>query len=115
MDRDRVFYPTMLIAIASYYLAFALVDGRTPVLVAEAALCAAFTGTAVLGFKRNLWLVVGALAGHGVMDLFHHRLVQNMGVPAAWPGFCLAFDVTAALCLALVLARRRSGVLPRPR
>ncbi len=60
MDRDRVFYPTMLIASVSYYLAFAVVDGGTPVLVAAAVLCTAFTGTAVPAFKRNLRLVVGA-------------------------------------------------------
>lgn len=115
MDRERVFYPTMMVTIASYYLAFALIDGRTPVLLAETALLALFTGVAVLGFKRNLWLVVGAIAGHGVMDAVHHHLVQNAGVPSSWPGFCLAFDVAAALSLALVLARRRTVVRPAER
>jgi hypothetical protein len=41
-------------------------DFTEAVLFSEMANSAAFMGLAVLGFKRNLWLVVGALAGHGV-------------------------------------------------
>ena len=40
------------------------------------------------------------------MDFFHHTLVQNGGVPRGWPGFCLAFDLTAALFVGGVLAFR---------
>jgi hypothetical protein len=106
MDRDRVFYPTMLIVIATYYVLFAVIDGDKQVLLSELAISAVFTVVAVLGFKRNLWLLVAALAGHGVMDLFHHKLVHNSAVPPGWPGFCLTFDVTAALLLAALLATR---------
>jgi hypothetical protein len=106
MDRDHVFYPTILILIvvASYYVLFAVIDGGGKVLLAEIAIAAVFIVIAVVGFKRNLWLVVGALAGHGVLDFFHHALVQNTGVPRGWPGFCLAFDLTAAVFVGCVLA-----------
>jgi len=40
---------------------------------------------AVAGFKRNLWLVVTALAGHGVFDFSHQMFIQNPGVPGWWP------------------------------
>lgn len=106
LDRERVFYPTVMIAIATYYVVFAVIDGRGPVLLSEIAIAAAFSAVAVLGFKRNMWLVVAALAGHGVMDAFHHLLVPNMGVPKVWPGFCLAYDITAAGLLAYLLRRR---------
>lgn len=106
MDRDRVFYPTVLIVVASYYVLFAVIDGSHTVLLSEIAIAAVFAVIAVVGFKRNLWLVAGALAGHGVMDFFHHTLVQNGGVPRGWPGFCLAFDLTAALFVGGVLAFR---------
>lgn len=99
MDRDRAFYPAMVMAVASYYVAFAVYDGSARVLLAEALLCAGFTSVAVVGFRRSQWIVAGALAGHGVMDLFHHLLVSNAGVPTAWPGFCMAFDLTAAACV----------------
>ena len=35
MDRERVFYPAVLIAVASYYLAFAVIDGRREVMLSE--------------------------------------------------------------------------------
>lgn len=61
MDRDRVFYPTILIVIASYYVLFAVMDGSHKVLLSEIAYSAVFTGIAVAGFGRNSWLVAGAL------------------------------------------------------
>lgn len=97
MDRERVFYPAVAIAVTSYYLAFTVSDGRGEVWLSELAIAAVFVGVAVLGFKREPWIALFALGGHGVMDAFHHLLVQNEGVPAAWPGFCGTFDVTAAV------------------
>jgi hypothetical protein len=114
MDRERVFYPAVVMAVASYYLAFAVVDGRDAVMLSEAAIAAVFIAGAVLGFKRNPWIAVVALGGHGVMDAFHHQLVHNTGVPPVWPGFCMAFDVTAAVLVAgLMLARARAARKPQ--
>lgn len=45
-------------------------------------------------------------ATHGVMDFFHHDLVQNTGVPQGWPGFCMTCDVTAAAYVAVHMAVR---------
>ena len=112
MDRERVFYPAVLMAVASYYLAFAVVDGRSEIMLSEVAIAAVFIAGAVLGFKYNPWIAVIALAGHGVMDGFHHLLVNNTGVPRSWPGFCMTFDVTAGVVVALMMvarARRRGA------
>ena len=117
MDRDRAFYPTMLIVVASYYILFAVIDGRIELLLAEGAIAVAFMGVAVAGFKRSLWFVVGALAGHGVLDFLHDYFLRNAGIPPGWPAFCLAFDITAAMFLAVALWARH-GVRPltrRPR
>ena len=114
MDRDRVFYPEILIVIASYYVLFAVMDGSDRVLRSEIAIAAVFAVIAVVGFKRNLWLVVAALAGHGVMDFFHHALVQNAGVPRTWPGFCMAFDLTTAVIVGCILAFGRDFATNRP-
>jgi hypothetical protein len=101
-----VFYPTLVIVIATYYILFAVIwefhagaglgvpDSRR------------FLAMAVAGFKKSLWLIVAALAGHGVFDFFHHLFIQNPGVPAWWPGFCLSFDVLAGGFLAMLLMRR---------
>lgn len=109
MDRDRAFYPAVLIAVASYYLAFAVVDGSIEVMLSELMIAAVFIATAVAGFKRSAWIAVIALAGHGVMDAFHPQLVQNAGVPAVWPGFCMSFDVTAAAFVAVLMIARARG------
>lgn len=51
-----------------------------------------------------------ALGGHGVMDVFHHLLAHNLGVPRTWPGLCISFDVTAAALVAgLMLIRERGA------
>lgn len=112
MDRERVFYPAVVMTVASYYLAFAVVDGRGEVMLFEVLIAAVFVVAAVLGFKRSPWIAVVALGGHGVMDAFHHHLVHNRGVPPSWPGFCGTFDVAAALFVALLMlarARRESA------
>ena len=109
MDRDRVFYATMVIVVATYYVLFAVIDSGHKVLLSEIAIAAVFTVVAVVGFKRNLWLVAVALAGHGVLDFFHHALVQNTGVPRVWPGFCMAFDLTAGVFFGCVLAFRANS------
>lgn len=109
MDRERAFYPAVLIAVASYYLAFAVVDGRHEVMLSEIAIAAVFIAAAVAGFKRSPWIAVVALGGHGVMDAFHHHLVHNAGVPQVWPGFCMTFDVTAAAFVAWIMLARARG------
>jgi hypothetical protein len=105
-DRDRVFYPTLLALMPTYYILFACIGGSTSVLAVESLVGVAFFAAAVAGFKKNLWLTVVGLAGHGVFDFFHHLLIQNPGVPRWWPGFCLSFDVLAGAFLAMILMRR---------
>jgi hypothetical protein len=105
-DRERVFYPTMLIVVATYYVLFAAMASSTPALTIESLVAGAFVSLAVAGFKKSLWLVAAALAGHGVLDLVHHLFIQNPGVPLWWPGFCSSFDILAGIFLAALLVRR---------
>lgn len=108
-DRDRSFYPTVLVVIALYYILFAVMGGSTRALFIESLIMAAFVVCAVAGFKRDLWLAAFGLAAHGVKDFFHARIVVNPGVPEWWPGFCLGFDVMAAICLAWLLKAAPPG------
>jgi hypothetical protein len=112
-DRDRAFYPTVLIVVASYYILFAIMGSSTPALVTESLVAAGFITLAVAGFKRDLRFAAAGLAGHGVFDFFHHMLIPNPGVPPWWPGFCLAFDILAGILLALLLARRSGSTAGR--
>ena len=107
LDRDRALYPVVMIAIASYYVLFAVMGGSIQVLIIEMAVAVVFLGLALAGFKSTLWLVVTALAAHGVFDLVHPHLYANPGVPIWWPAFCLAYDVAAAAYLAWLLAGKK--------
>src|SRR5207245_3607290 len=89
----------------SYYVLFAVMGGSTRAMLIESIVMTAFGLVAIIGFKFNLWFVVGALAAHGIFDFFHGHMVTNPGVPAWWPAFCLAFDVAAAAFLAWLVVR----------
>jgi len=107
-DRDRAFYPTVLIVIASYYVLFAAMSDSVQTLLLESIVMAIFSIAAVVGFKSSTWIVVAGLAGHGVFDALHGNILDNSGVPVWWPAFCLAYDVGAACGLAWIIKRRPS-------
>jgi hypothetical protein len=107
LDRDRAFYPTVMIVIAFYYVLFAVMGASTQPLVLESLVAAAFVAAAVIGFRSSLWVVVVALAAHGVFDVAHSGIIANPGVPAFWREFCLTYDVAAAGYLAWLLKSRR--------
>jgi hypothetical protein len=107
LDRERPFYPVVTIVITSYYALFAVLGDSMHALVLESLSGAVFLAVAAWGFRSSLWLVVLALAAHGIFDLGHGALVSNPGAPRWWPEFCLTYDVTAAAYLAWLLKRRR--------
>jgi hypothetical protein len=107
LDRDRAFYPTVTIVIASFYALFAVMGASTHALVLESLVGAVFLAVAVAGFRSSLWVVVAALAAHGIFDLVHGSVIANPGVPSWWPAFCLTYDLTAAVYLAWLLGSGR--------
>lgn len=107
LDRDRAFYPVVTIVVASYYALFAVMGASTHALVLESLVGTAFLAMAVVGFKSSLWLIVAALAAHGIFDLGHGTVISNPGVPSWWPEFCLTIDVTLAAYLAWLLKSGR--------
>jgi hypothetical protein len=102
-DRDRAFYPTVVIVVALYYVLFAVMSGSVQTVVSESVVTSLFASAAVAGFKSSAWIVVAALAGHGVFDAVHGHIIENAGVPGWWPAWCLAYDVGAAAGLAWLL------------
>lgn len=104
-DRDRAFYPTVVIVVALYYVLFAVMSGSVHTIVLEFVVMSLFAIAAVVGFKSSAWIVVAALAGHGVFDAVHGHVIENAGVPAWWPAWCLSYDVGAAACLGWLLRR----------
>lgn len=108
LDRDRAFYPTVLIVVGSYYVLFAVMSGSMHALLIESIVMAAFLAAAVIGFKTSPWIVIAGLAAHGVLDSFHGAVINNPGVPSWWPAWCMAYDVGAAGAVVLL-----SKALPR--
>ena len=107
-DRDQSFYATILVVTASYYVLFAAMSGSTRISAIEVLSMLPFVIAAVIGFKKNLWVIVAALLGHCVLDLFHDDIVVNQGMPLWWPSFCMSFDVVAGLMLAILITRSKS-------
>ncbi len=109
-DRERAFYPTVLIVVASYYVLFAAAGASTRTLLIEIAVAIGFLILALIGFKKSLWIVSVGLVGHGAFDFVHHFLIFNPGVPHWWPGFCLGFDVVLGIWLTGRLKRAHHAV-----
>lgn len=107
MDRDRAFYPLVTIVVGALYVLFAVMGGSTRALVLDTMVGSVFIVAAAVGFAKSLWIVVAALAGHGLLDFVHADVISNPGVPRWWPGFCGAYDVAAAAYLAWLLRRGR--------
>ncbi len=107
IDRDRAFYPVVLVIVASYYDLFAVIGGGGFALYAETAAAAVFVAVSVIGFRTSLWVVACALLAHGLFDLVHGRFIANPGLPDWWPMFCMAYDVAASACLAGLLLSGR--------
>ena len=112
IDRERSPYPVIMIVIALLYSLFAVIGGSTDALKIELAIATLFIAAAVAGFRWSLWWTAAALAAHGLMDLVHGDLVANPGVPSWWPGFCGAYDVAAAVYLAVLIIRRAPANRP---
>lgn len=112
-DRDRAFYPVVMIVIASYYCLFAVMGGSTAALATESVAATAFVLVSIAGFKRNLWFVCIALCAHGIFDFFHAHLISNRGVPVWWPMFCMTYDLAAGACLAWLLCRKNIPAMAR--
>jgi hypothetical protein len=109
IDRDRAYYPVVLIVVASYYVLFAVIGGSLRALMLETIAMAAFTAVALVGFRSNLQWVAAAIVAHGLFDVVHGYLIANAGVPMWWPAFCMAFDIAAGGYAAWLFASRRTA------
>ena len=79
LDRDRAFYPTVLMVIASYYVLFAAMSDSIQVVLLESVVMTVFVIAAVVGFKSSAWMIVAGLAGHGVFDALHGYVLKTQG------------------------------------
>ena len=71
-----------VIVIASYYGLFAVMGVSIQALAAESVAMTIFLGAAILGFTRNLWLVVGALLAQAFLIF---SMLISLPTPASPP------------------------------
>ena len=113
-DKDRSFYSTVLVIIASYYVLFAVLDGSAHALAWEVVIAVAFSAVAIIGALVVPTLVGIGIIAHGLFDLVHDVFITNSGVPSWWPSFCGRIDVLLGLWVVLLtrsrLACRRASI-----
>ena len=94
-DKDRSYFATLLIVIATYYVLFAFMSFEA--ILIEIVIACIFSGFALAGALRwPILLGVGILL-HGVFAFSHGYLINNSGVPDWWPAFCGGFDIVFGL------------------
>lgn len=106
-DRDRAFYATVLTVIGALYVLFAVIADAGRGLIPEVVFFGLFAALAVIGFRISLWIVAAGLALHGAFDFVRHAILPAPGAPEWWPAFCGAYDVVAAIGLAVLLLDNR--------
>ncbi len=92
-EKDRSFYPTVLIVIGFLYVVFGAIDGRVSVILIELIFAFLFASIAVVGYKNNGVIVAGGIALHGVFDFVRYFFIEDKGVPVFWAGFCGTVDI----------------------
>lgn len=109
-DRDRSFYPAVLIVIASYYVLFAVMAGDARAISIETGIAALFVIASVAGHRWNPLMVAAAILAHAGYDAVHHVLFPTHGAPTWWPSFCGAIDAVLAGAAAFAAARTRASL-----
>src|SRR5262249_41727171 len=109
---QQIFFALFFVAIAGFYLAFAVYFGDQGVWRLETGGVILFAVCGILGLRLPVALIVG-YSLHGVWDLVHeihaHSGVSPFGaqemteLPLAYGAFCAAFDC----CIAMYVFTRR--------
>ncbi len=102
-DRDRSFYPTVLMVITAYYVLFAVISGNEQAILIEIGVAALFCMASLAGYRWSPLIVAAAIFAHGAYDFAHHLLFPDHGAPVWWPGFCGAIDVVLAIAAVLIV------------
>ena len=96
-EKDRSFFPTIAIVIASYYLLFATLTDSISIILIEIAVASFFMISAVWGSYRFPIVVGAVIALHGIFDFAYGYFYVNSGVPIWWPAFCAGIDIPFGL------------------
>lgn len=104
LHAERGAQAAALIAIALFYIVFAVEHGGAADIAVQSLLALVFVALALWGFQRSLWWVVVGLGAHGIYDVAFHGHAANPA-PDWWGPFCLGVDLVLAATLAVWIRR----------
>lgn len=104
-EKDRSFYPVLLIVIAFYYVLFAFQSFHKNEILFEVFVAIIFSVLAIWGHHINLKIVGLALILHGFYDLMHHSIPVATNPPEWWPLFCFGVDVILGVWLLILFPK----------
>lgn len=107
-DRDRSFFATLLIVIATYYVLFSFISFEA--IVVEIVVASCFSLIALAGALRWPILLGIGISMHGVFDFTHMHFITNSGVPEWWPLFCAGFDIVLG-CWVIYLTQFKKSIV----
>jgi hypothetical protein len=96
-------YAIGTVGIAFIYIGFAVADGRPKVIAVESGVAMGFVVLAAVAVTGSPWLLVAALAGHGLKDLWQHR-THFVSTTRWWPPFCMTVDFVVAAIIVVEIA-----------
>lgn len=104
---QRGTWAATMVAIASFYVVFAIQSGDTLEIIVHTGLAAGFAALAIIGARTSSWILAAALLAHGIFDVFVGSVIANPAL-GWWGPFCLGIDVVLAMALATMLWRGRT-------
>lgn len=93
----------LISAVATPYIAFALVDSSPRSALTEFSVAIAFVTASFVVLNANVWIVATVLAAHGLWDLAHIRFPLNPHC-GNYPKWCGVLDIAAAATLLITSA-----------
>jgi len=106
LHKERGVWPSLLIAIATFYIVFALEHSDNGVIAFQSVIALGFMALALIGYKTSLWFIAAGLALHGVFDAISLKYSANPA-PDWWGPFCIGVDGLLALMLSIWILRGR--------
>ncbi|MEL7232805.1 MAG: hypothetical protein AAGJ85_09890 [Pseudomonadota bacterium] len=93
LDRDPAAYATTMIAIALFYVVFAIEHGDRLTLIINVVLALVFIVGALVGYVKSVRLIAFLLIGHGLFDAtYHFAFHDHSPAPHWWAPFCFGVD-----------------------
>ncbi|EAU39756.1 hypothetical protein FP2506_00040 [Fulvimarina pelagi HTCC2506] len=111
IERQRGTWVTTVLAIASFYVVFAVEYGNHSTLIIHTIIAAVSAFFAVLATATNAWWLAATLIAHGVFDLAAGRILPDPS-PSWWGPFCVGVDLTLGVWLTSMVYRGDFDDLP---